>query len=433
MVYFSQLTNRCIFDNNNECLGKLIDLVFLDGKNYAQITYLVYRDENNYKKKIAWSFVKEFKEGTNEKDDKLCIYLNSSIDEVTPFFLKQKESLVGDILDKQVIDVNGVKVVRVNDLILGKVDNMFCIVAVCVGATSFVRRLGIPKLSGLASTGIKDHVIPWKSVERLEPAFHDLHLKVQRDKIEDLHPEDIADIMEDVSPSERILIFNSLDERKAAKTLLKSEKGIRGHVLKSFKLKKIMDLLENIPTDHAADIISLMPVKRGEDILNAMDKKVAAKIRKILNYFPKSVGSLMKTEFISVPTNNTARQTINSLRKTNPPSGTAYHIYVVDKDKHLIGVLPVRALLIANPASKVEEIMNKRVIYVRDHSSKETAARLMARYDLFVLPVVDKDNILRGLIKSDDVLNEYIPERLKRQKFLPLSIRHRQNGSHKQN
>lgn len=428
MVYFSQLKNNCVYDSKKVCAGKFIDLVFVDGTNYAEITYLIYEDENKYKKKIPWDFVKEFKEEKNGRKNQISIYLNSPIDEITPFFMKGKESLVGDILDKQVIDVNGVKVVRVNDVILGKVNSSFDIVAVCVGATSFVRRLGITKLAELTSAGIKDHVIPWKSVERLEPEFHDLHLKVQRDKIEDLHPEDIADIMEDVSPSERILIFNSLDERKAAKTLLKSEEGIQGSVLKSFKLKKIKDLLENIPTDHAADIISLMPVKRGEEILHAMDKKFASKVRKILNYYPESVGSIMKTEFVSIPKDCTAQKTINWLRKTNPPPGSAYHIYVVDKDKHLLGVLPVRALLIAKSNSKVEDVMNRRVVCVRDNGSKETAARLMARYDLFVLPVVDKDNILRGILKSDDVLNEYIPERLKRQKFLPFRIRNKQNG-----
>lgn len=427
MVYFSQLKNNRVYDTKKVCVGKLVDLIFVDGTNYAEITCLIYQDENNYKKKIPWDYVKEFKEEKNSGKDQISIYLNSPIDDITPFFMKKKENLVGDILDKQVIDVNGVKVVRVNDILLGKVDGKFSIVAVCVGATSFVRRLGIARLAKLTSAGIKDHVIPWKSVERLEPEFHDLHLKIQKDKIEDLHPEDIADIMEDLSYSERILIFNSLDERKAAKTLLKSEEGIRGSVLKSFKLKKIKDLLENIPTDHAADIISLMPLKKGEEILEAMDKKFASKIRKILNYYPESVGSIMKTEFISIPKDYTAQKTINWLRKIKPTSGTAYHLYVVDKDKHLIGVLPVRALLIAKPNSKVGDIMNRRVVCVRDHGSKETAARLMARYDLLVLPVVDKDSVLRGIVKADDVLSEYIPERLKKERFLPLKLRHVQN------
>jgi len=431
MVYFSQLKNSCVFDSKNVCIGKLIDLVFVDGTNYAEITHLIYQDESRYKKKISWDFVEEFKEDEKGKNGKISIYLNLPIEEVTPFFMKEKEVIVGDILDKQVIDVSGVKVVRVNDVILGKLDSKFYVIAVCVGASSFLRRLGIGPLSNIPSSKIQEHIIQWKSVERLEPEFHDLHLKVQKDKIEDLHPEDIADIMEDLSHSQRILIFNSLDQKKAAKTLLKAEENVQDSVLKSFKLKKIKGLLENIPADQAADIISLMPHKQGEEILNSMDKKYASKIRRILNYYPESIGSIMKTDFIAIPNTHTAQKTINLLRKLKLPSNRIYHLYVVDKHNHLMGVLPIRALLIADPNSKITSSMNKKVFYVRANNPIQTATRLMARYDLFVLPVIDKDGVLRGIIKADDVLDEYIPERLKRERFLPLKLRNRHNGLHK--
>ena len=243
MVYFTQLGQSKLFDSKGNEIGRLIDLVFVDGTKYAEITHTIYEDENKYKKKIPWTFVKEFKQETDEKSSKISIHLNSPIDAVTQFFMKEKEVLVGDILDKQVIDVDGVKLVRINDIILGKVDNKFSIVAVSVGAMSFVRRLNIPKLSGFLSSKIKDHIIPWKSVERLEPEFHDLHLKIQRNKIADLHPEDIADIMEDLSHSERILIFNSLTSQKAAKTLIKAGEHVQDSVLKSFKIEKVKELL----------------------------------------------------------------------------------------------------------------------------------------------------------------------------------------------
>jgi len=136
----------------------------------------------------------------------------------------------------------------------------------------------------------------------------------------------------------------------------------------------------------------------------------------------------MKTEFIAVPKNYTAQQTINFLRKLKPAPGTAYHLYIVDKNKHLVGVLPVRALLVADPKSKIEKSMNKKIVFVKDDSPKETAARLMARYDLIALPVIDKEGILKGLVKADDVIDEYIPARLKREKFLPLKLRNNQNG-----
>ncbi|MFH1642380.1 MAG: CBS domain-containing protein [Nanoarchaeota archaeon] len=423
MVYYSQLKNNCVYDSKNVCVGRLSDLVFVDGKNYAEITHLIYRDEDKYKKKIPWDYVQEFKEG---KDiSKISIFLNTPDDQITPFFMKKKESLVGGILDKQVIDVNGVKIVRVNDIILGKIDKKFCIVAVGVGATSFIRRLGINKLTQIGASRFKEQVIPWKSVERVEAEFHDLHLKIQKDKITDLHPEDIADIMEDLSHKERILIFNSLTDRKAAKTLIEAEEEVQDSVLKSFKLKKIKDLLENIPTDQAADIISLMPDAKGQEILKSMRIDTSKKIRKILNYYPEAIGAIMSTEFISIPKDYTAQKTISMLRKMKPRAHTMYHLYVVDTDRKLIGILSNRSLLIANPSDKVGDFMQEKVVAVQDNSPTETAARLMARYDLFILPVVDKNHIMRGIVKADDVLDEYIPERQKREKFLPLKLRQR--------
>ena len=146
MVHFTQLRNSKVYDSRENFLGKLTDLVFVDGTKYAEITHLIYEDENKYKKKVPWAFVKEFEhDGTKNI---INIYLNSPVDAITQFFMKEKEVLVGDILDKQVIDVDGIKLVRINDVILGKVDNKFSIVAVSVGALSFVRRLGINRIAG---------------------------------------------------------------------------------------------------------------------------------------------------------------------------------------------------------------------------------------------------------------------------------------------
>ena len=431
MVHFTELRNSKVYDLKKNPLGKLTDLVFVDGAKYAEITHLIYEDENKYKKKIPWAFVKEFMQDHERAKNIISVHLNSPVDGITQFFMKEKEVVVGDILDKQVIDVDGVKLVRINDIILGKVDGKFSIVAVSVGALSFVRRLGIPRIAGFMSSKIKENIIPWKSVERLDPEFHDLHLKIQKNKIADLHPEDIADIMEDLSHTERILIFNTLNSQKAAKTLIKSGENVQESVLKSFKIEKVKELLENISHDQAADIISMMPKHRAEEILKSMRKETALKIRKILDYYPESIGSIMKTEFIAVPEDYTSERTIDLLRQLKPPSDRMYHLYVTDKENHLTGVLSIRALLTSDPKSNVVDFMKKQVVYARDTGTKETAARIMARYDLYLLPVIDKDGILRGIVKADDVLEGYIPKRLKRQKFVPLKIKARQNGNSK--
>ena len=155
MVHFTELRGNKIYDLKENCLGRLTDLVFVDGTKYAEITHLIYEDENKYRKKIPWAFVKEFMQDNKGSKTFISIHLNSPVDAITQFFMKDKEVLVGDMIDKQSIDVDGVKIVRVNDVILGKVDNKLSIVAVSVGALSLMRRLGFGKITELDYSKMK--------------------------------------------------------------------------------------------------------------------------------------------------------------------------------------------------------------------------------------------------------------------------------------
>jgi len=418
MVTFSQLRGSSVFDKNNKQIGVLSDLVFVDGTKYAEITHLIYEWHDKYKKKIPWSLVGEFKEG---KDKKIEIILNETDEQISPFFVKEKEMLVGGITDKQVVDVDGVKVVRVNDVALGKIEDKLCIVAVAVGAKSLARRLGFKALSA----NLKENVIPWKSIERVEAEFHGLHLKIQKNKIAELHSEDIADLMEDLSQKERILIFNSLPRKKAVKTLIGAEPDVKNSLFRDMKTERIKDLLENIPLDQSADILSFMSESRANEILGLMRKEDASKIRKVLNYHPESAGAIMDTMFIAVPKNFNAEQTIRMLRKKKPSSSKAYHIYVVDKANKLMGVLSIRDIIISPPKKKVVDFMKKEVIFIKDTTPKEDIAKAMTRYDVLVLPVVDQNNVIKGVVTADDVLTEFIPKTWRREKYRPNKIKRR--------
>ncbi len=422
MVYFSEIKGKPIFDANNKNIGILKDLVFVDGEKYAEITHLVYLDENKNRKKISWDLVKELKSEANGINTKIGINLNTPEEKITPFFEKEKEALVGNIIDKQLIDVDGFKVVRVNDAVLGKVEDKFCIVAVAIGTRSFMRRFGFKKIM---PGKIKEHVIPWESVERLEPEFHDLHLITQKSKIADLHPEDIADIMEDLSHQERILIFNTLNRKKAAETLIDAEKEVQKSLFSNLKIRRIVDLLENIPPDQAADILSLMSKSRVEKIFETMRPDTSTKIREILNYNPESAGAIMDTEFITIPEDYNVQKTINLLRKITPPSKKIFHLYVVNKEKQLVGVLSVRQLLISLPDRKIVEFMKRDVIYVKLSTPKEDIAKAVSRYDLFVLPVVNDNKIIQGVVTADDVLTEVMPQTWKRSRYKPHKIKKR--------
>lgn len=417
MVYFSKLKDKPVQDCKGKKIGIIKDFVFVDGLDYAQVSHLIYLSKEKYRKKIPWRFIKEIKEMSNKKRD-IEIHLNCKLDELNIQFEKESDLLVSNLLDKQIVDVKGQKIVRVNDVLLGKVANKFCVVAVCVGTRSLLRVLGV---SGKNKIIGEERIIPWASVENLHEELHDLHLTHQKDKIADLHPSDIADIIEDLSHNERVLIFDSLDKHKAVKTLIEVEPDVQTSFLKNLKIARTIDILEDMPANEAADILSLMPNAKIRGILNSMKQVKAKRIREILQYPEESAGSIMHTDFIAIQENFTAQQTINYLRKIKPTSEKIYHLYVVNKDNKLLGVLSIRSLLTAGPKEKIRPFMKTRLAKVKENTSKKDVAHTLTKYNLFVLPVVDKNNTLKGVVKADEVLEEIMPKSWKKGTLHKLS------------
>jgi len=433
MVYFSQMKGRTVYDSTGKSIGAISDMVFIDGQKYAEISHLIYSSKNRYRKKIPWRFVKEIKDNPETSRLDADIYLNAPESELNPAFEQEKEFLVSKLVDKQIIDVDGLKVVRVNDVLLGKIDDMFCIVAVCVGAKSFIRSLAGERLGDVIGSKVSEHIIPWEFVEPLDPEIQKLHIRLKRSKIADLHPADIADLMQDLTYKERELIFNALDKDTAAKTMIESGPDMQKSFLKTMKLNSILEILENIPPNHAADIISVMPEHMKEEIFKTMDKGIAQRIREIMGYHEESVGSIMHTEFVSVRSDYTAQKTIELLRKTKPATEKMYRIYVTDKEKKLVGFLPLGSLVTAPAKERIENLMKTKIIKLQTSTSKQDAANALSKYNLFVLPVVDSGNILKGVVKADDVISEVMPKAWKKRRyFAPRSRRFNGRNGFKQ-
>jgi magnesium transporter len=427
MVYFSQLRGRPVYDSSGKTIGSLMDMAFIDGEKYGEISHLVYSSRNKYRKKIPWRFVKEIRDNPDTKRLDADIYLNSPESELNPTFEQEKEFLVSRLVDKQIIDVDGLKVVRVNDVLLGKIEDKFCIAAVCVGAKSFIRSLAGEKLGDFIGSRVGEHIIPWEFVEPLDPDIQKLHISLKRSKVAELHPADIADLMEDLTYKERELIFNSLGKEKAAQTMIESEPEVQKSFLRTMKLNNILEILENIPPNHAADIISLVPDHMKADIFRAMNRDAARRIREIMGYPDMSVGSIMHTEFVAVPVDFTAQKTIEFLRKNKPSSEKMYRIYVVDKEGRLQGFLPLGSLVTAPARERIQGLMRSRIIKLNITTSKQDAANALSKYNLFVLPVVDNDNMLKGVVKADDVISEVMPKAWKKKRYFAPRNR-RPNG-----
>ena len=423
MVYFSDLQKKPVLDKSENKIGTFQDIVFIDGEEFAEVTHLIYKSDDGYQKKIPWELVEELKEEQIGRKLKIEVIVDRDEEEINPAFVRGNELILGDILDKQLVDIDGVKVVRVNDIILGKIQGKFCIAAVAVGMKSMLRRLGFIGIANIFPKKAGDYAIRWDKVETLGNHHHDIHVKIQKKQIADLHPEDIADIMEDLDTKERALIFKTLDHKKAVRTLIDAEPHVQESFFKSLRLKSISEIIENIPASHAADLLGEMPKKKVKKILSYVDKEHGATIREILHYPEATAGAIMHTNMITVPQSHTAQQTIALLRKAKPPTNRTFHLYVTNRKKRLLGVIPLRSLITAAPKKKVSKIMQKDIIKVNLHTTKEDIAKAIARYDLFTVPVVDDDDVIQGVVTADEVLTEIMPESWKRSRLRPLLLK----------
>jgi len=284
MVNFCELIGSPVFDNKGKQLGKLNDLIFLDGRRYAEITHLTYLDKNGVEKKISWILVKQMLEEKNKAGiTRVNILLDMSKRSITPYFPTKKDHRVSSIVDKEVIDIKGRKLIRVNDVILGKIQGKFYIVGVDIGLESFVRRLGLGWLFKLLRHKPKQKIIHWKSIAHLNPNMSELHTSIHKTKIANLKPEALADIIEDLSHDQRKLMFDTIEHDKLVKTLHHAKHHVRYHGLSFLKIERIVHHLENIPPSHAADIISLMEKRNIERLFKFMSKERVASIKKLLN------------------------------------------------------------------------------------------------------------------------------------------------------
>jgi magnesium transporter len=320
--------------------------------------------------------------------------------------------LVRDVLDKQIIDTNGVRVVRVNDLELTRVETSMYVANVDVSSLGLLRRLGLSRLSrNLAErthTGTPGGFISWNDVE-LIAGDQPIRLKVPGDKISELHPADLAEILSDLSRPEGSKLLEKLDVKTLADTLEEVEPDFQVSLISQMPNERVADVLEEMAPDEAADLLAELPEDRSKELLELMEDEEAEDVRKLLRYEEDSAGGLMNTEFITVPPNMTSDQVIQVLRENAEEAETMYYIYVTDENDHLQGVFSLRDLVLAQPGALVSEFMEKRVVTVNLDDSQEECAQVISKYNLIAAPVIDNEKQIQGIVTADDALDHVIP------------------------
>jgi magnesium transporter len=307
-----------------------------------------------------------------------------------------------DLLDKQIVDTHGAKVVRVNDLQLSEVDGHLRLVGADVGLRGLLRRVGAESMAervfGIAGRKLPRGIIPWHLVEPLESRQQNVRLTLPHAKLALLHPADIADIVEEMTADERLAVFDQLDVETAAETLGEVEPEMQAAIMGDLDGERAADILEEMDPDEAADLLQDLPEETREELIDLMDEEEGADVEELLAYPEDSAGGIMTTDFLALPRDLTTGQAIERLRELQPDPALVYYLYVVDGEGRLDGNVSLRDLVVAQPDTPLTTVMNPNVLRVEADTPKEEVAALIAKYDLLALPVVDARRKLLGTV-----------------------------------
>ncbi len=319
-----------------------------------------------------------------------------------------------DLLDQQVIDVYGRKVVRVNDVDLHEesVANrpVLKVGSVDVGARGAVRRL----LKGIVPSAalnillrkIPPKTIPWEFVDIIEtdPARR-VKLKISNARLAKLHPADIADIVENLAPDEREAVFETLDEGVAAGALEELEPKVQKAVVESLDSERAAEIVEEMQPDAAADLLADLPDERTEEILVQMEPEERQEVVDLLEFKENTAAGRMTTEYLAVPADATVHDAIETLRNFEGGVETVSTVYLLDPKGKLVGAVPLSKLVLAEPATPLSSLTQQPLIFTHARAGEKEIAELFDKYNLMTLPVVDDDGMLTGVITSDDVIS----------------------------
>lgn len=342
-----------------------------------------------------------------------AIPLKNRIDRTPKFEVSENDIFIWrDVMDKQIIDTNGARVVRVNDVELVRVSGNFFISNVDIGSMGLLRRIGLAKAAEVLFSGVKKtppkNEISWDFVELLQ---HDqfMRLTVPGEKISELHPADIAEIISDLSQTESGQLLDQLDIEHLADALEEVEPEFQATLIESMSDERVADVLEEMSPDEAADLLAELPEDRSKDLLDLMESEDAEDVRLLLSYPEDSAGGLMTTDLATIRPTLNAAEAIEELRKNAGEAESIFYVYVTDETDHLLGVISLSDLVLAQPQTPVTDFMHKRIVSVNIKDQQTKLAQVVAKYNLLAIPVVDDDNRLLGMVTADDALDKIIP------------------------
>jgi CBS domain-containing protein len=332
--------------------------------------------------------------------------------------------LIKDLFDKQIVDVDGRKVVRINDLEIANTGGTLRVVAADIGVAGLLRRLGAGKIAPRLLDRVPRMLIAWDNVapiSDLNPT--QVTLSVSESRLSRLHPSELADIIGELSAKDAARVVGSLDDETAADAFEHLDADVQQSIIADLGEDRAADIIEEMDADDAADLLGeLDEVQRTALLAKIEDRDYADELEELVEYESDSAGGLMTTDYVWIYPHRTTAATIAKIREIAPESEFIYYLYVTDDHRKLLGTISLRTLLLSLPTAFIHKLMDTDVVSVAADTSAEDVASTIARYDLLAVPVLDDDGRILGIVTVDDAIDAIIPEKIANS--LPRFVRH---------
>ena len=409
MIYLSQLLGNPVIDANGEKIGVVNDLGIATREVFPRVTSLAFRGPGKTPFMISW---RKYVEAFDENEVRLAVPAT----DIRFSYLQPDEVLIArDLLNKQIVDTRGMRVVRVNDLKLSDTSSsQLRLLGAEVGARGILRALS-PGLEKLAMKGahalghdIPEKIIAWNYMDLIDRDLSNVKLSVSHQTLDDLHPADVADIIEQLDPRLRGQVFAQLDDAQAAEAMAElDDDEMAAKIMDDMEDADASRMLSEMDPDDAAELVGELDYERAEKLLRLMGIKEQRAIRQLLGYKDNTAGRIMTSEFVAMPRESTvaeARERMQGLPEDFEPVN---YIYVTGDEGKLAGVVSVRRLFVSDADDTIGKLAgDDDVLTVKPDDDQEDVAENIAKYNLLAMPVVDENTgKVLGIVTVDDALD----------------------------
>ena len=412
-VFLSSVLDKTVINGHGQEIGWLRDLVMVPGDGLPEVSHLLVQSgqEKGITLSVPWQRVALF--------SRFAITVSGSFQSIPTYRQRSGEILLRrDILDRQIVDVNGAKVVRVNDVKLGSYQERLCVFFVDVGIRGLLRRMGFEHL-GERIGSVFNHPLPhyhisWEYVQPLEPNLAPITLKVAREVLKGIHPADLAQIISNIPAGHIQAVLDVLGTETAGEAIYELEPELRSRVISQLESAQASCILQEMSPDQAANVLGDLPQWKAQELLGLMDEGEAERIQMLMEHEEDTAGGLMNSQFVAVSGELSCAEALQVVRSRADEVDSVYYLYVLDEQQELQGVVSLKNLLANEDTARVSESMTTSIKSVQVDSTPNEVLEVVAKYNLVAVPVLDKEGKMAGIITVDDVLELFLPYALRR-------------------